>query len=401
MKIFVINAGSSSIKYQLFDMPDLTPVCVGQVEKIGSQAEIKHALKHMPDAPIKKTSDAHDHRAAMEEILNLLTDPHYGIIASADEIEVVGHRIVHGGEDFVSASVIDEAARKKIRSLFSLAPLHNPVNYACLEIAEDFFKTAIHIAVFDTAFHQSMPGHAYRYAIPEKYYRDEHIRVYGFHGTSHKFVSSEAAAFLGGMPAKLISIHLGNGCSITAVRDGQSVDTSMGFGPLAGLIMGTRSGDIDASVIFHLAEKCRMNVAEISDLLNKDSGLAGLTQLNDMRDIRQRIEAGDEMAKLAIEMYVYRIKKFIGSYAAVLNGINAIVFTAGVGENDMNIRSAVCSGMEFLGITVSAKLNALKNTGAREISEPGARVKVLVVPTNEELEIARQCYEVAKSLPTA
>ncbi|HTE23536.1 acetate/propionate family kinase [Flavitalea sp.] len=392
-KIFVINAGSSSIKYQLFNMPDPDPVCIGQVEKIGGKAEIRYTVKGSPAVRINRSCNISDHREAMEQILALLTDDKSGVIESSADIEIVGHRIVHGGEEFLDATVINEAAKAKIRSLFSLAPLHNPVNYTCLEIAEQFFDKAKHVAIFDTAFHQTMPEKAYRYAIPEDFYREEHIRVYGFHGTSHKYICKKAAEFLGELPQKLISIHLGNGCSITAVRDGRSVDTSMGFGPLAGLVMGTRSGDIDPSVIFHLADKSGMNIDEIRDLLNKNAGLLGLAGSNDMRIIREKINAGDKKAALVVMMYVYRVKKYMGAYAAAMNGVDAILFTAGVGENDIEIRRLICEDMEFLGVRLDEKSNAAVSSEIRTIQQPHSKVKIIVVPTNEELEIALQCYD--------
>ena len=392
-KIFVINAGSSSLKYQLFDMPGSLPICTGQIEKIGGNAELKHTVRLPENRETKKSTSVADHREAMDQILLMLTDKTTGVIESADDIDIVGHRIVHGGEDFVEATIINEAAKKKIGSLFSLAPLHNPVNYTCLEIAEQFFSRAVQIAVFDTAFHQSMPEYAYRYAIPEDFYRKEHIRVYGFHGTSHKYVTQEAAKYLGRTPAKMISLHLGNGCSITAVRNGRSVDTSMGFGPLTGLIMGTRSGDIDPSVIFHLAAVSGMDMDEISDLLNKQSGLLALAGSNDLREIRKQINSGNKLAELAVTMYIYRIKKYIGAYAAAMNGVDVIVFTAGVGENDKEIRKLVCDNMEFLGLELDADTNENTRPGINKINRPGSRVDVLVVPTNEELEIARQCFE--------
>jgi acetate kinase len=390
-KIFVINAGSSSIKYQLFNMPDPNPVCIGQVEKIGGEAEIRHTLNVSPAVNINKSIIISDHRQAMEEILALLMDDENGVIESSADIEVVGHRIVHGGEDFLEATIINEAAKTTIRSLFSLAPLHNPVNYACLEVAEQFFDKAKQVAIFDTAFHQTMPAHAYRYAIPEKFYREDFIRVYGFHGTSHKYICKKAADFLGELPSKIISIHLGNGCSIAAVKDGHSIDTSMGFGPLAGLVMGTRSGDIDPSVIFHLADQ-GMSIDEIRELLNKNAGLAGLTGSNDMRDIRKKIQDGDKNAALIVSIYVYRVKKYIGAYVAAMNGLDVILFTAGVGENDIEIRRQICSEMDFLGLRLDEKANAAASSGVRTIQQPQSRVKILVVPTNEELEIALQCY---------
>ena len=378
MKIFVINAGSSSIKYQLFDMPAPEPLCTGQVENIGGAGTGSH----------------HD---AMEQILATLTHPKQGFIKSTDEIQVVGHRIVHGGEAFSSATVIDNAARDKISSLFKLAPLHNPVNYLCLTLAEEKFPAAKHIAIFDTAFHSTLPPKAYRYAIPAELYQHEKIRVYGFHGTSHKYVSEAAAAHLGAMPGRMITIHLGNGCSMTAIKDGRSVDTSMGFGPLAGLIMGTRSGDIDGSVIFHMADNLGKSVDEIRAVLNRDSGMKALAGTNDMRVVSRKAAEGDGAAQLATGMYVYRVKKYIGAYAAAMNGVDAVVFTAGVGENDAMIRARICEEMDFLGMQLDHEKNLTESKKLREIQHASSRVKILVVPTNEELEIARQCYQLSQS----
>lgn len=392
MKILVINAGSSSIKYQLFNMPEPVPVCTGQVEKIGGDAELKQVVIKTA-SEIRKTIPVKDHNGAMKVIIDLLTDKQAGVIQSADEISVVGHRIVHGGEDFSDATIITAAVKERIRSLFTLAPLHNPVNYTCLTLAEEYFHSAKQVAVFDTAFHQTLPDYAYRFAIPASWYHDEQIRVYGFHGTSHQYICDRTREYLGTLPAKLITIHLGNGCSMAAVKDGQSIDTSMGFGPLSGLIMGTRSGDIDASVIFYLAEKSGMSIREISDLLNKKSGMIGMTGSNDMRDLRKKVEAGDAEAILAEKMYVYRIRKYIGAYAATLNGLDAILFTAGVGENDAVIRRLVCSDMDYLGIGIDNAKNNSSSGTIREIQSDNARVRVMIVPTNEELEIARQSYE--------
>ncbi len=273
-----------------------------------------------------------------------------------------------------------------------MAPLHNPANYTGIEVAEKIFTKAVQVAVFDTAFHQSMPAAAYRFALPNTFYTDLHIRAYGFHGTSHKYVSGQAANYLQKNDAKLITIHLGNGCSITAVNAGKSVDTSMGFGPLSGLIMGTRSGDIDPSIIFHLVDELGWEVEQVKATLNRRSGMLGLTGFSDMRDISKAIAEGDQMAELAYEMYAYRIKKYIGAYLAVLDGADAIVFTAGVGENDANIRSRVCRNFSFAGIALNAEKNTARAAGIRDISAEAAKIKVLVVPTNEELEIARQCF---------
>ncbi|KAA6434076.1 acetate kinase [Dyadobacter flavalbus] len=399
MNILVINSGSSSLKYQLFHMPDEKPLCTGLIEKIGKEDSfIRHKTINKEDVQVtEKTLSVKDYGEGMKHVLALLTDS--GLIKNTDDLEVIGHRVVHGGEHFSTAVIIDPDVKQKIMGLSTLAPLHNPVNYKCIEFAEKIFPNAKQIAVFDTAFHQTMPEFAFRYAVPEKYYSEMHIRAYGFHGTSHKYVSEKAMERLGKPDAKIISIHLGNGCSITAVNGGKSIDTSMGFGPLSGLVMGTRSGDIDPSVILHLQRKEGKTADEMDKLLNNESGLLGLAGSNDMRDVVKMLEAGNYDAELAIDMYAYRIKKYIGSYAAVLNGLDAIVFTAGVGENDALMREKICRDMEYFGIQLDAESNRAKSDQIREISGKSGRVKILVIPTNEELEIARQSFELLREDP--
>jgi len=375
MNILVINSGSSSLKYQLFKMPSKTPVRSGLVERIGIQG-----------------SNIANHKDALNQVLLLLSEGANPAIASPDDIDAVGHRVVHGGEHFSGATLITDEVKAEIRKLFSLAPLHNPVNYTCIEVAEETFKKAKQYAVFDTAFHQSIPAKAYRFAIPEQYYTNHGIRVYGFHGTSHKYVTEQAALWLNKPNAKLICIHLGNGCSMTAVNAGKSVDTSMGFGPLSGLMMGTRSGDIDPSVIFHLMEHSGYTLEQLSTLLNKQSGLLGVGGSSDMRDIHKLLEQGNPEAKLAVDLYAYRIKKFIGAYSAVLNGVDAILFTAGVGENDKLMRAAVCAEMDYLNIVLDPEKNNQYKGETLDISTAESKVRILVIPTNEEYEIASQCY---------
>jgi len=395
MNILVINSGSSSLKYQLFKMPEKAPVCSGLVERIGIEGSfIKHTVytnnkKHS----IEETGFISNHGEALKQVLSLLTQGEYAVIVSPDDIAAVGHRVVHGGEHFSGPTIITDDVKHQIKKLFSLAPLHNPVNYKCIEVAEQTFVNAKQIAVFDTAFHQTIPEQAYRYAIPEWYYKEHGIRVYGFHGTSHKYVSEQAIKWLNKVDTKIISIHLGNGCSITAIRNGKSIDTSMGFGPLSGLMMGTRSGDIDPSVIFHLMEHSGYTLEQLSTLVNKQSGLLGVGGSSDMRDIRKMVSEGNAAAILALKLYAYRIKKFIGAYAAILNGIDAIVFTAGVGENDSNMRESVCSALDYLGIELDPGQNTAYYGELKEINKAGAKVKILVIPTNEEYEIAHQCFE--------
>ncbi|WP_209330424.1 acetate/propionate family kinase [Lunatimonas salinarum] len=393
MKILVINSGSSSLKYQLFDMPAETPLCVGLVDRIGlAKSSLTHTVQEggqelvfRVDVPIP------DHKAALLKVTAMLTDREAGVLDSLAEVSAIGHRVVHGGEEFASTTLVTDAVKSKIAELISLAPLHNPPNLLGIEVAEELFPRAKQIAVFDTAFHQSMPSRAYRYAIPQELYTVQGIRAYGFHGTSHQYVAKKAQTLLNNPNAKLITVHLGNGCSITAIDRGVSMDHSMGLGPMGGLVMGTRCGDIDPSVIFHLIRERGFSVKEVNEMFNKRSGLLGLCGYSDMRDVKKAIAAGEEDARLAYELYAYRIKKYVGAYCAVLNGLDALVFTAGVGENDPDMREAVCSGMDYLGI----RLDPFKNrqgSGVREIQDPSSAVKVLVVPTNEELEIGLQTY---------
>ncbi len=373
MKILVINAGSSSLKYQFFNMPAIVPLITGLVERIG-----------LPGSAVN------NHGEALTEVLKALQEK--GIISSTDDVELVGHRVVHGGEQFSCGAEISTEVKAQIKALSFLAPLHNQVSYNCIEVAEQTFPKAKQVAVFDTAFHHTLPDYAYRYAIPKSYYDDYGIRVYGFHGTSHKNVAGQAMAYLGNPEAKLITLHLGNGCSVAAVKAGRSIDTSMGFGPLSGLVMGTRSGDIDPSVVFHLIDQENLTVAQVSNLLNKGAGLLGMAGSNDLRDVHRRAEEGIAEARLALKLYAYRIKKFIGAYAAVLNGVDALVFTGGVGENDRVMRSMVCEALEYLGIDFDADKNTSASGQIFEINGAASKVKVLVAKTNEELEIANECY---------
>lgn len=394
MHLLVINAGSSSLKYQLFRMPADAPLCVGQIERIGTaQSLIRHQVfTQEPPALIERREAVTDHAAGLQQVLALLLDPAVGVIGSPDDIDAIGHRVVHGGERFTHATLITPSVKETIRALFTLAPLHNPVNYQGIEIAEKTFPKAKQVAVFDTAFHQTMPDYAFRYALPNKLYEEDAIRVYGFHGTSHQYVSQQAMAWLDKPDANLISIHLGNGSSITAVRAGKSIDTSMGFSPLSGLVMGTRSGDVDPSVIFHLIDR-GYSPEVVNGLLNKQSGMLGLTGFSDMRDIGNALKAGDQTAALAYEIYAYRVKKYIGAYAAILNGLDAIIFTAGIGENDATIRERICTDLDGLGISLDVEKNRSPSRALRAVNTPDSRVAVLIIPTNEELEIARQTYD--------
>lgn len=398
MHVFVINCGSSSLKYQLFRMPLEKPLCVGLVDRIGLDGGkwVHRVSPGAEEKSIEINQSMADHGTALLEVVRLLTDPNAGLIKSTAEIDAVGHRVVHGGETFASTTRITDEVKSKIRDLFSLAPLHNPANLSGIEVAEKLFPGAIQVAVFDTAFHQSMPEVAFRYAIPRTFYTREKIRAYGFHGTSHKYVTEQAGRLLNKTDAKLISMHLGNGCSMTAVRGGRSLDTSMGFGPVGGLIMGTRSGDMDTAVIFHLIDQLKFSPSEVNELLNKKSGMLGLTGYSDMRDIRQAMEKGDREAQLAFHMYAYRIKKYIGAYTAVLNGLDALIFTGGVGEHDELMRQSICSELEYLGVCLDKGKNQSGPAGQRDISREDAPVRIFVIAANEELEIARQCYALIK-----
>ncbi|EKF56182.1 acetate kinase [Galbibacter marinus] len=390
-KILVINAGSSSIKFQLMRMPGEIVIASGLVESIGlSNAAIHYKSKKMN---ISETVEIENHQVGLERIAALLMDSERGAIKSVDEIDVVGHRVVHGGKDFSSTVFIDDKVKATIKRLFSLAPLHNPHNYTGIEVAEKVFPNAKKVAVFDTAFHQTIPERAYKYAIPDSFLKENYIRLYGFHGTSHKYVSTKAKDFISKKKSKLISIHLGNGCSITAVQNGKSVDHSMGFGPVNGLIMGTRSGDIDQSVIFYMVNTLGYTLDEVSEILHKKSGMIGMTGFSDLREIEDRAEKGDRRCQLALEMNAYRIKKYIGSYAAAMNGVDVIVFTAGIGENSSVLRRMICDDMDYLGIELEDYKNNVRSTENRIISKESSKVLVLVVPTNEELEIAKDCYE--------
>lgn len=398
MNILVINAGSSSIKYQLIDMNTKLPLSSGIVERIGLKEGI---LTHKTfingtENKIKETFPIPNHTVGLERVAELLVDKEIGVIADPSEIQAVGHRLVHGGEAFTKTVLITDDVKAKVKELFPLAPLHNPANLTGVEVAEKVFPHASQIGVFDTAFHQTMPKVAYRYAIPTEMYENMGIRKYGFHGTSHKFVSQKAIEYLGKNETKIITIHIGNGASMAAVKNGVSVDTTMGIGPLSGLIMGTRSGDIDPSIIFYLVEQKGYSINEVSDVLNKKSGMIGLTGDTDMRDIETRVLNGDAAAVLSYKMYAYRIKQYIGNYTAAMNGLDAIVFTAGIGENDSLVRKIVCEDMEYFGISMDEEKNKIRNNKIREINKEGAKTKVLIIPTNEELEIAEQSFELIK-----
>lgn len=391
MKILIINCGSSSIKYQLMLMPTAQVVCQGIVERIGSQDAI--FVYRTAKDEVNKIISVRNHKTGLEQIANLLVDPKIGVLKRASEIDAVGHRVVHGGNSFFKTTVIDQTVKDKIHELSALAPLHNPHNLEGIVLAEKFFKNAKQIAVFDTAFHHSIPTKASKYAMPNEMFDKHGIQVYGFHGISHKYVSEKANTYLQKKDTKLISIHLGNGCSITAVQNGESIDHSLGFTPSNGLIMGTRSGDIDHALIFYLVDTLGYKLDEVKTLLTKESGMLGLTGHIDLREIQEEAEKGNKDCVLALEMNAYRIKKYIGAYAAAMNGLDAIVFTAGIGENSSVLRELVCRDMDFLGLELDAGKNKIRTSKIREINSATSRAKILVVPTNEELEIAKEAYK--------
>ena len=394
MKIMVINSGSSSIKYQIFDMRERSVLASGLLERIGEpESRLSHQTRspgHNDPATVEKATAVADHEQGFAVINRVLRDT--GALRDMTELAGIGHRVVHGGERFTQPTLIDRAVIDTIRSLIPLAPLHNPANLTGIEVALAGAPGVPQVAVFDTAFHQTLPAQAFHYALPRVLYDDHAVRRYGFHGTSHFYVTKQAARLLNHPleTINLISLHLGNGASATAVQDGRSVDTSMGLTPLEGLVMGTRCGDLDPAIIFYLARETGRSLEAIDALLNKESGLKGLCGVNDMREITRLADEGDAQARLAIDIYVYRLRKYIGSYAAVLGRLDALVFTGGIGENAPGIRAGACRGLNALGIALDEVGNQIRTDGPHEIQRPDSRVKILVIPTNEELEIADQ-----------
>jgi len=395
MNILIINTGSSSIKFQLMHMPSENVLCSGMVDRIGLEnGNLKYVKADYQTNEILQFSS---HRKGLKRVIELVLDPVHGAIGDVNEIDAVGHRVVHGGTAFSETTIITREVKDKIGELSQLAPLHNPHNLEGILIAEELFPKAKQVAVFDTAFHQTIPLKARKYAIPEKFYSDHGIQLYGFHGTSHKYVTEKATSFLDKKAAKIISIHLGNGCSITAVQNRKSTDHSLGFAPSNGLIMGSRSGDIDHSMIFYLVESLGYSLQEINDLLNKKSGMLGLTGYSDLREIQAKANEGDSKCQLALEMNAYRIKKYIGAYSSAMNGLDTLIFTAGIGENSSYLRELVCFEMDFFGIELDTEKNNHKSSEFREIHKSSSRVKILVIPTNEELEIAKQTFQLLKT----
>lgn len=399
MKVLVINAGSSSLKYQLMDPQTREVLAKGLCERIGIDGRLTHKVP-AKDAKHEFEIAMPTHAEAIQAVLDALTSPDHGVIASMKEIDAVGHRVVHGGEKFASSVLIDDVVMAALEDCIPLAPLHNPANITGIKACQKVMPGVPMVAVFDTAFHQTMPERAYMYALPYEYYENDKVRRYGFHGTSHKYVAGRASAMLGKPleALKIITCHLGNGSSVTAIDCGKSVDTSMGFTPLAGLPMGTRSGDLDAGILEYLMNKYSMDIKEMLNVLNKKSGVLGISGVSsDFRDLEQAAEQGNHRAGLALEAFQYGVKKLVGAYAAAMGGVDAIVFTAGVGENDAGTRMAVASGLEFMGVKMDADANNVRGKEA-VISAPDSRVAVLLIPTDEELMIASDTQEIVSKL---
>lgn len=392
MKILVLNCGSSSIKYQLIDLKDETVLVSGVIEKIGKQDAIIKITKAI-GYKIEQTVSVKDHTEGVKLIFDTLVDETDGVINDVQEIEAVGHRIVHGAESFCESVIITEEIINKLIEISDLAPLHNPANIAGIRAVQEILPDVVQCGVFDTAFHQTMPPEAFLYGIPYKYYEKHKIRRYGFHGTSHKYVSEIAAEAAGRIyeKTKIITCHLGNGASLAAIKNGKAVDTTMGLTPLEGLIMGTRAGDFDSGALFHLMKKEKLSIEQADHIMNKESGMLGLSGISsDMRDLHNAANNGNERAKLALKIYALKVKKYIGAFAAEMGGVDIIVFTGGIGENQESIRKDICEGLEFMGIEFSNEYNTGVRCKLVTISKPTSRVVVMTVPTNEELVIARE-----------
>lgn len=400
MKILVVNSGSSSIKYQLFDMTDESVLAKGLVERIAISDSI---INHYPSdrEPVMTHQDIPNHRVGIKLMMDALLHPDYGVIKDISEIVAVGHRVVHAGEKYSGSVLLTDEVMNALKECIELAPLHNPPNILGIEVCKELMPGIPQIGVFDTAFHQTLPEHAYLYGIPYKFYKKYKIRRYGFHGTSHKYVAQRAAEILKRplKELKIITCHLGNGSSITAVKNGSSIDTSLGFGTVAGIIMGTRCGDLDPAIIPFLMDKEKLSVEEINKIIYKESGLLGLSEgiSSDRRDLRNKAEQGDERAIRTISVLIYGIKKYIGAYAAAMGGVDVIVFTAGIGENSIETRAEACKGLEFLGVKIDPEKNKVQGKEAI-ISNNNLKVKVMVIPTNEELMIAKDTAEISANL---
>ena len=400
MKILVLNCGSSSVKYKLIDTENDTVMAEGGVEKIGlPDGFLKHKLSDGSKA-IRELGLV-DHKGAVKAVLDILTDPEVGCIRSYSEIGAVGHRVVHGGEKFSKSVLLTDEVLQQIKDCYDLAPLHNPANVTGIEAVEEILPGVKQVGVFDTAFHQTMPAKSFMYALPYKYYKEDGVRRYGFHGTSHRYVSQRVCEILGVdiNKEKIITCHVGNGGSITAVLYGKSVDTSMGLTPVEGLMMGTRVGDVDPGALTYLMKKHNLSADELQKIINKESGVLGVTELSsDMREIEAADKAGDPRAHLALEMYEQRITKYIGAYAAEMGGVDIIVFTGGVGENQTGLRGNVCRPLGFMGVELDEQLNMTTRGTETVISAPSSKVKVVVVPTDEEMMIARDTRDIVSKL---
>lgn len=397
MNVLVVNAGSSSLKYQLIDMTNESVLAKGLCDRIGiDNSFLKHTKTGSDAVVLEKTLP--NHKAAIQEVIKALVDEKIGVISNMSEITAVGHRVVHGGEKFSGSVVINNAVMAALRECIELAPLHNPPNIVGIEACQAIMPNTPMVAVFDTAFHQTMPKHSYLYALPYELYEKYAVRRYGFHGTSHKYVTERASVMLN-KPAEelnIITCHLGNGASVAAVKNGKSYDTSMGFTPLEGLAMGTRCGDMDPAIVTFLMDKENMNAKEVNDFMNKKSGVAGVSGVSsDFRDLQAAAEEGNKRAELAIDMFCYRVKKYIGAYAAAMGRVDAVVFTAGIGENVDIVRARTLKGLEFMGISFDEAKNKLRGEEI-DISTPDAKVRTLVIPTNEELAIARETHALLK-----
>ena len=396
MEILVINAGSSSLKYQLMDPETGYVFAKGLCERIGIDGRLTHKVPQR-DLKVEREIPMPTHGEAIAAVLEVLQDKEVGVVHSVDEIDAVGHRVVHGGVKFAASCLIDEACKQAIRDCIPLGPLHNPANLMGIEACEKIMPGKPQVAVFDTAFHMTMPPKAYRYAIPEEYYEKDHLRRYGFHGTSHRYIAKRVAALTGRNDLKVINCHLGNGSSLCAIQNGQSVDTSMGLAPLCGVPMGTRVGDVDTTVAQFIADNYHKTIDEVLTILNKKSGVYALSGgvSSDFRDLEAGANEGNEKCRLALEKFSYEVKKYIGSYAAALGGLDVLVFTAGIGENDAATRASICEGMEWLGIKLDPEKNKLRGK-ERVISAADSKVQVWVITTDEELMIAQDTAELAK-----
>ncbi len=398
MKVLVLNCGSSSLKYQLIDMSNEEVLCIGLVERIGIEGSILKQEKDGVEGKLVIEQPMKNHQDAIKLVLDAVVHPEFGGVKEISEVEAVGHRVVHGGEKFAGSVVITPEVKAAIEECIDLAPLHNPANIMGIEACEAILPGVPMVAVFDTAFHQTMPESSFLYGLPYELYTKYGVRRYGFHGTSHKYVSNKAAEMLGKKPeeVKVITCHLGNGASVAAIDGGKCVDTSMGFTPLEGLIMGTRCGDIDAAILPFLMEKEGLDAKGLSNLMNKESGVYGMTGISsDFRDIEDAAAKGDKKAQIALESYAKKVKKYIGSYAAEMNGVDAVVFTAGVGENGIEMSEEIASNMEFLGMKLDKEANKVRGK-ERVISTEDSKVKILLIPTNEELVIARDTVSLVK-----